>query len=72
MKVTEKKSPWFKFGSSAKQERKVEPPQKAKCIHCYKEFKTSYGFHVACKACRSEEDYLRSFEWALALAGAKA
>ncbi len=70
MKITEKKSSWFKFGAH-KQEKKAESPQKAKCIHCYKEFRTTYGFHVACKTCRNEDDYLRSFEWALTLAGAK-
>ena len=70
MKITKNKTNWFGFGKN-KQERNVDGPQKAQCIHCSKEFRTTYGFHVACKACRTEEDYLRSFEWALALAGAK-
>ncbi len=71
MKVTKKKSNWLGLGAG-KQERKLNGPQKAQCIHCYKEFRTTFGYHVSCKACRNEADYLRSFEWALAMTGAKA
>lgn len=42
-------------------------PNKARCIQCLKEFRSNYGFHVSCKACRTEQDHLRAFEWALKL-----
>lgn len=74
MKITKSKRKWFGFTnqSEERQAARDEGPQKARCIHCYKQFRTTYGFHVTCKACRTEEDYRRSFEWALSLAQAKA
>lgn len=71
MKIGKRKSNWFGL-TSQKEERKPDAPLKTRCIHCSKQFKTGYGYHVACKACRTEEDYRRSFEWVLALAAAKA
>ena len=72
-KMSEKRwKKWAKWkGWRATRDASAEGRQKVRCIHCHRPFRTAYGFHLACKACRTEEDYLRSFEWALALSAVK-
>jgi rRNA maturation endonuclease Nob1 len=64
MKILRANMNWMSFETQS--DRSHETPNKARCLHCYREFRTLSNFHPICKSCGNSYDDRFSFERTLA------